>query len=174
MFIRVRNIPLNPTIPCSKIKGVSKHDWNIGNWHFHFFHIPARFLTYTAQKIEFFIKDFFSKCDQICFFLRIWSHLLKKSLMEKFTFRAELVGLVWVIMGLVSSPGNIKSSEPSLTIIFNKWFLKFLQTLKYNARSYLWWHQIQKQPPEVFFKKGVLNYVTKLTVKHPCRRHFFK
>ena len=27
-------------------------------------------------------KDFFSKCDQIRRKLRIWSHLLKKSLME--------------------------------------------------------------------------------------------
>ena len=32
----------------------------------------------------FFIKDFFSKCDQIRSFLRIWSCLLKKSLMENF------------------------------------------------------------------------------------------
>ena len=41
---------------------------------------------YTAQKIKFCIKDFFSKCDQICSFLRIWSHFLKKSLMENFIF----------------------------------------------------------------------------------------
>ena len=32
--------------------------------------------------MKFSIKDFFSKCDQI----RIWSHLLKKSLMENFIF----------------------------------------------------------------------------------------
>ena len=32
--------------------------------------------TNTTQKMKFFIKDFFSKCN-----LRIWSHLLKKSLM---------------------------------------------------------------------------------------------
>ena len=31
-------------------------------------------------------KDFFSKCDQIRRKLRIWSHLLKKSLMENFIF----------------------------------------------------------------------------------------
>ena len=36
---------------------------------------------YTAQKNKFSIKDLFSKCDQIRSFLRIWSHLLKKSLM---------------------------------------------------------------------------------------------
>ena len=37
-----------------------------------------------AQKIKFSIKDFFSKCDQIRRELWIWSHLLKKSLMENF------------------------------------------------------------------------------------------
>ena len=42
------------------------------------------------KKIKFSIKDFFSKCDQICNFLRIWSHLLKKSLMENFIFCAVI------------------------------------------------------------------------------------
>ena len=32
----------------------------------------------------FYIKDFFSKCYQIHSKLRIWSHLLKKSVMENF------------------------------------------------------------------------------------------
>ena len=41
-----------------------------------------------AQKMKFSIKDFFSKCDQIRKKLRIWSHLLKKSLMENFIFCA--------------------------------------------------------------------------------------
>ena len=36
--------------------------------------------------MKFAIKDFFSKYDQICSFLRIWSHLLKKSFMENFIF----------------------------------------------------------------------------------------
>ena len=36
---------------------------------------------YTAQKMKFSIKDFFSKFDQIRRKLRIWLHLLKKSLM---------------------------------------------------------------------------------------------
>ena len=42
----------------------------------------------TAQKMKLSIKDFFSKCDQIRSFLGIWSHLLKKSLMENFIFCA--------------------------------------------------------------------------------------
>ena len=47
--------------------------WKTLKWH-------------TAQKIKFSIKDFFSKCDKIRSFLHIWVHLLKKSLMENFTF----------------------------------------------------------------------------------------
>ena len=42
----------------------------------------------TAQKMKFSIKDFSSKCDQTCCFLRIWPHLLEKSLMENFIFCA--------------------------------------------------------------------------------------
>ena len=38
--------------------------------------------------MEFSIKDFFSKCDQIRRKLWIWSHLLKKFLMENFIFCA--------------------------------------------------------------------------------------
>ena len=37
--------------------------------------------------MKFSITDFF-KCDQIRRKLRIWSHLLKKSVMENFIFRA--------------------------------------------------------------------------------------
>ena len=36
--------------------------------------------------MKFSIKDLFSKCDQIRRFLRIWSYILKKSLMENFIF----------------------------------------------------------------------------------------
>ena len=44
----------------------------------------TRFWHITGQKVNFSIKDFFSKCDQIRRKQQIWSHLLKKSLMEKF------------------------------------------------------------------------------------------
>ena len=44
--------------------------------------------SHTAQRMKFFIRDFSSKSDQIHSFLQIWSHLLKKSLMENFTFCA--------------------------------------------------------------------------------------
>ena len=40
----------------------------------------------TAQKMKFSIENFYSKCDQIRKKLRIWSHLLDKSLMENLIF----------------------------------------------------------------------------------------
>ena len=43
-----------------------------------YFNFPAfKHNPCTAQKIKFFIEDFFSKCDQIRRKLRIWLHLLK-------------------------------------------------------------------------------------------------
>ena len=38
--------------------------------------------------MKFSVKDLFSNCDQISRKLRIWSHLMKKSLMENFIFCA--------------------------------------------------------------------------------------
>ena len=47
------------------------------------------FISFTnTQKMKFSIKDLFTKCDQIGRTLQIWSHLLKKSLMENFNFCA--------------------------------------------------------------------------------------
>ena len=40
--------------------------------------------------MKFSVKDFFNKCDQVRSDLRIWSRLLKKSLMENFIFCAVL------------------------------------------------------------------------------------
>ena len=40
----------------------------------------------TAQKAKFSIKDFFKKCDQILWKLRIWSHLVKKSFLRNVFF----------------------------------------------------------------------------------------
>ena len=61
-------------------------------WAFLWFDVATIFWclneNHAAQKMKFSIKDFFSKCDQICSFLRMWSHLLKKSLMENAIFCA--------------------------------------------------------------------------------------
>ena len=45
----------------------------------------------SFHEMKFSIKDFFSKCDQIRSFKRIWSHLLKKSLIENFIFCAVTI-----------------------------------------------------------------------------------
>ena len=50
---------------------------------------------HTAQKMKFPITDFFSKRDQIRSFLRIWSHLRKKSVMENFIFCAVTIVNFW-------------------------------------------------------------------------------
>ena len=52
-----------------------------------FIRTPSALSTY---KMKFPIKDFFSKCDQIHRKLRIWSDLLKKSLIESFIFCAVI------------------------------------------------------------------------------------
>ena len=61
--------------------------------------------------MKFPIKDFFGKYDQIRSFLRIWSHLLKKSLMENFIFCAV----------------NLWQSLPESTGVFKKSSLRSLQ-----------------------------------------------
>ena len=57
------------------------------------------YMGYPAQKMKFAIKYLFSKYDQICRKLQIWSHLLKKSLIENFTFCAVIV-LIKLIFGV--------------------------------------------------------------------------
>ena len=44
--------------------------------------------------MKFFIKNFFSKCDQIRWNLQIWSHLLKKSLIVKLRFLCSEVNCI--------------------------------------------------------------------------------
>ena len=46
--------------------------------------------TSLHKKMKFSIKDFFLKCDKIRSFLRIYSHLLKKTLMENFIFMQSI------------------------------------------------------------------------------------
>ena len=72
-------------------------------WDTFFLKSFVEFFCNTAQKMKISINDFFNKCDQICSFPRIWSHLLKKSLMENFVFCAVLFvySLIWnVYFGL--------------------------------------------------------------------------
>ena len=57
--------------------------WLLLDYHFGAFQDLSIF---TAQKMIFSLKDFFSKYDQFHEKLSIWSHLLRKSLTENFIF----------------------------------------------------------------------------------------
>ena len=52
------------------------------------------------------MEDFFSKYKQIRWKLRIWSHLLKKSLMENFIFCA-VIGPKFALTGILDHTGVI-------------------------------------------------------------------
>ena len=53
------------------------------------------------KKMKFSIKCFFSKCDRIRIFLRIWSHLLKTSFKENFIFCAVTVSWYRLVLSQV-------------------------------------------------------------------------
>ena len=72
----------------------------------------------TAQEIKFSINNFFSKCDQIRRKLRIWSHLLKKSLMGNFIFYAVLVGLDQASPDILDFVRICKINLEAVTLIY--------------------------------------------------------
>ena len=78
---------------------------------------------HTAQKMRFSIKDFFSKCEEIRRKLRIWSHLLKKSLIENLIFCAVYRVLPFRII-LKMFAGNMLK-----TVIFIKAIFSDLQVV---------------------------------------------
>ena len=102
------------------------------------FHEPT--LTSTAQKMKFSIKDFFSKSDQIRSFLRIWLHLLKKSLMENFIFCAVQNSCQWEYPGFLYLLRNVLKER--------NWRGKsFVE----GEKSQIFWHKVLRIPRSVFF-----------------------
>ena len=88
--------------------------------------------------MKFSIKDVFSKCDQIHSFLRIWSHFLKKCLMENFIFCAVCIQ---------SEYSKIRTRNNSVFWTpFTQWILiKIIGFLKITRCSKLFnecWHKI--------------------------------
>ena len=88
--------------------------WRISHFHLITFLITAS--KNTLHKMKFSIEDSFSKFDQIHSFLRIWSHLMKKSLTENFIFCA-----------VTPEPCNFIKKE-TLAQVFSCEFVKFLRT----------------------------------------------
>ena len=88
--------------------------------------------------MNFSIKDFFSKCDQICRKLRIWSHLLKKSLMANFIFYAVFHVIVILARASSCTAWKVSVSGVILVRIFlhSDWIRKgteYLSLLSPNA-----------------------------------------
>ena len=112
----------------------------------------------TTQKMKFSIKDCFSKCDQIRSFLRIWSHLLKKSLMESFIFCAVVLSSTQQqLLQNTRKHGNKKGelgltgSISQQTKIFSK-----QQQIQYKRCSIIIERHHHKCFPETF-KYSILN-----------------
>ena len=90
----------------SKNVSIDKLDDKLVNKYDNTYHItikikPADVKANTLhKKMKFFIKDFSCECDQIRRKLKIWSHLMKKSLMENFIFCAvtHMLTLVKILM----------------------------------------------------------------------------
>ena len=76
----------------------------------------ASFILLTAQKMKFSIKDIFSKFDQIRKNLRIWSHLLKKFLMENFIFKQRLLLLGTKTLTSFFNPNVTKKFRSKLSL----------------------------------------------------------
>ena len=53
--------------------------------------------------MNFSINHFFSKCDQILRFLRIWSHLLRKCLIKNFIFCALKIPLIGILQNEINN-----------------------------------------------------------------------
>ena len=77
----------------------------------------------SAQKMKFYIKDFSSKCDQIHRFLRIWSHLLEKSVKESFIFCVMSV-LKSCLYNKIIKTHCLQNDQISCDLI--KWLWEFL------------------------------------------------
>ena len=90
-------------------------------------------LNSNAQKMKFSIKGFFRKCDQIRRRLWIWSHLLRKSLMESFIFLAVL-SIPWSSTNELTSMQNyhVKSYSHYSS------YMKFLKKVAFPLRHYFW------------------------------------
>ena len=86
----------------------------------------------TAQRMKLSVKDFFSKYDQICRKLRIWSRLLTKSLMENFIFWCS-VPICFIFYNQKATPFG----KVTRFVLF-KWMLLcfiFIKNKKYTFTS---------------------------------------
>ena len=130
-------------------------------------------LLFSAQKMKFSIKDLFSKCDQIRNFLWIWSHLMKKSLIENFIFSAVVTG-IWKKIKFQTTQNTQKIPQ-----VFPRPLIQFKVKYSESYRNQSIFQQfksidsddlciIRNSCPQIFFKIGVLKNFEIFTGKHLC------
>ena len=84
------------------------------------------------------VKDFFSKCDQIRSLLGIWSHLLKKSLMENFIFCAVKIGICVLLTFRSHNRENLSFTQFSTRVVgwlLLTFFIIFTQSVKFYTSN---------------------------------------
>ena len=118
------------------------------------------------------IKDFFSKCDQISRFLRIWWHLLKKSLMENFIFCAVAwLSLLQTLFCesflrfgqlLIKLLPNLTSGSLSARLLLE---FKIANTLNFRCAIV--------EPSQVLIYLAIENYVSSVAVVAPLTNIIF-
>ena len=85
--------------------------------------------------MKFSFKDFFSKCDQIRRKLQIWSHILKKSLMENFIFCAVRDSSIKIVSFFVFSIILRFLSGSLITLFLDEMYVLLDESLKTAVHS---------------------------------------
>ena len=112
--------------------------------------------------MKFSIKDFFRKCDKIRRKLRIWSHLLKKSLIENFIF---CVVLQWGTLENISRVYSLISAKR----VFKHCMIIFILLLQICLIS----SDLLKRLLSNFFRT-LLNIKSLLVVSYLCKTHHLR
>ena len=105
----------------------------------------------TTLKMKFSITDFVSKCDQIRRKLRIWTHILKKSVMENFIFCAVIHSsylmsstrgtYVWYfVLASKSHRWSLKSFDNKFTCLI-QWLIYFKDNYLFVKYRHGWKRQ---------------------------------
>ena len=100
-----------------------------------------------CTKNEVFIEDFFNKCDEIRIFLRIWSHLLKKSFMKIFIFCA-ILSLHFILIIMVEILALSLHNHTTKSLIVTTMDIDYQDILQ-KMRA---WLQFQKKRFQIIIK----------------------
>ena len=121
-----------------------RHCWHLSNGRGNAHELTVFwFLVFqgSAQKMKFSIQEFSRKCDQICSFGRIWSHLLKKFFIKNFIFRSVKACLIETCF--------IKPFEAPQRSVKIKIYLNFL--FRYNFQKRMGWKGLTQIGPMLHF-----------------------